>query len=346
MKKVWKNAEGNGGLLTPLGGRQHRQIARRMYQNFPQLFTTEAHLTAHSSVVSRCRSSMLAFLDELGNLTHLDNLEAITDSADMAWIAYKSKEQNYLEHSFDWPLPISTDRFVNALFTDASHLSKTNREKLLTELHTIASDMQDVELDVSLYDIFTEEELQTVYNLNNRRMTLHNGDVIMNNGIAARCATSLWNRIEADADAAIARDSVGADLRFGHDTNLYRLMTLMGIDLRGVRSEECGVRYDRMDEILPMAANLQMIFYRGKGQEVRGKRNDKVLVQLLLNEHPVTISNLTPHSTLHTPRNIYHWKDLKQHVADRLHYFEHLRQLCALNTMVGTAPANTKTAGL
>ena len=189
MKKVWKNAEGNGGLLTPLGGRQHRQIARRMYQNFPQLFTTEAHLTAHSSVVSRCRSSMLAFLDELGNLTHLDNLEAITDSADMAWIAYKSKEQNYLEHSFDWPLPISTDRFINALFTDASHLSKTNREKLLTELHTIASDMQDVELDVSLYDIFTEEELQAVYDLNNRRMTLHNGDVIMNNGIAARCAT-------------------------------------------------------------------------------------------------------------------------------------------------------------
>ena len=346
MEKVWKNAEGNGGLLTPLGGRQHRQIARRMYQNFPQLFTTEAHLTAHSSVVSRCRSSMLAFLDELGNLTHLDNLEAITDSADMAWIAYKSKEQNYLEHSFDWPLPISTDRFINALFTDASHLSKTNREKLLTELHTIASDMQDVELDVSLYDIFTEEELQTVYNLNNRRMTLHNGDVIMNNGIAARCATSLWNRIEADVDAAIARDGVGADLRFGHDTNLYRLMTLMGIDLRGVRSEECGVRYDRMDEILPMAANLQMIFYRGKGQEVRGKRNDNVLVQLLLNEHPVTISNLTPHSTLHTPRNIYYWKDLKQHVADRLHYFEHLRQLCALNTMVGTAPANTKTAGL
>ena len=92
LKKVWKNAKGNGGLLTPLGGRQHRQIARRMYQNFPQLFTTEAHLTAHSSVVNRCRSSMLAFLDELESMANLDHLEAITDSADMAWIAYKSKE--------------------------------------------------------------------------------------------------------------------------------------------------------------------------------------------------------------------------------------------------------------
>ena len=346
MEKIWKNAEGNGGLLTPLGGRQHRQIARRMYQNFPQLFTAEAHLTAHSSTVNRCRSSMLAFLDELESLAHLDNLEAITDSADMAWIAYKSKEQSYLEHSFDWPLPISTDRFINALFTDASHLSKSNREKLLSELHTIASDMQDVELNVSLYDIFTEEEMRAVYNLNNRRMTLHNGDEIMNKGIAARCATSLWNRIEDDADAAIARGGVGADLRFGHDTNLYRLMTLMGIDHKGKRKEEGGKSYDLMDEILPMAANLQMVFYRGKRKEEGGRRNDEVLVQLLLNEHPVEIGNLLPLSSFHLPQYIYRWEDLKQHVANRLHYLEHLRQLCALNTMVGTAPANTKTAGL
>ena len=206
--------------------------------------------------------------------------------------------------------------------------------------------MQDVELNVSLYDIFTEEEMRAVYNLNNRRMTLHNGDEIMNKGIAARCATSLWNRIEDDADAAIARGGVGADLRFGHDTNLYRLMTLMGIDHKGKRKEEGGKSYDLMDEILPMAANLQMVFYRGKRKEEGGRRNDEVLVQLLLNEHPVEIGNLLPVSSFHLPQYIYRWEDLKLHVANRLHYLEHLRQLCALNTMVGTAPANTKTAGL
>ena len=326
LEKIWKNAEGNGGLLTPLGGRQHRQIARRMYQNFPQLFTAEAHITAHSSTVNRCKTSMENFVAELKAQNPSIKIDPITREEDMAWIAYKSKEQNYLEHSFDWPLPISTDRFINALFTDASHLSKSNREKLLSELHTIASDMQDVELKVSLYDIFTEEELKTVYNLNNRRMTLHNGDEIMNNGIAARCATSLWNRIEADADAAIASGVVGADLRFGHDTNLYRLLTLMGVDTKG----------EPMDELLPMAANLQMIFYKNA--------QGRVLVQLLHNEHPATISNLSPLTSDLLP--LYYWEDLKQHVADRLHHFEHLRQLCALNTMVGTAPANTKTAGL
>ena len=326
LQKVWKDAKGNGGLLTRLGARQHRQIAHRMYENFPQLFTAEAHLSARSSIVGRCRSSMLAFIDELGGLAHLDHLEAITDSADMAWIAYKSQEQRDFEHSLTWPLPISTDRFINTLFTDASHLSKADREKLLSELHTIASDMQDVELKVSLYDIFTDEEMRAVYDLNNRRMTLHNGDEIANNGIAARCATSLWNRIMADADAAIARGGVGANLRFGHDTNFYRLLTLIGVDTKGLP----------MDVITPMAANLQMIFYKNA--------QGRVLVQLLHNEGPATISNLSPLTSHLSP--LYLWEDLKQHVADRMHYYEHLRQLCALNTMVGTAPANTKTAGL
>lgn len=322
LQKVWKDAKGNGGLLTRLGARQHRQIAHRMYENFPQLFTAEAHLSARSSIVGRCRSSMLAFIDELGGLAHLDHLEAITDSADMAWIAYKSQEQRDFEHSLTWPLPISTDRFINTLFTDASHLSKADREKLLSELHTIASDMQDVELKVSLYDIFTDEEMRTVYDLNNRRMTLHNGDEIANNGIAARCATSLWNRIEADADAAIARGGVGANLRFGHDTNFYRLLTLIGVDTKGLP----------MDVITPMAANLQMIFYKNA--------QGRVLVQLLHNERPAHLN------IGYQVEGFYYWEDLKQHVTDRLHYFEHLRQLCALNTMVGTAPANTKTAGL
>ena len=328
LEKIWKNAEGNGGLLTPLGGRQHRQIAQRMYQNFPQLFTAEAHLTAHSSTVNRCKTSMENFVSELKTQNPAIQIDPITREEDMAWIAYKSKEQSYLEHSRDWPLPLSTDRFINALFTDASHMSQPNREKLLSELHTIASDMQNVELNVSLYDIFTEEELYTVYNLNNCRMTLQNSDTIMNHGIAARCATSLWHRIQADADAAIAREGVGADLRFGHDTNLYRLMTLMGVDTKGMP----------MDVILPMGANLQMIFYKNA--------QGKVLVQLLLNERPATISNLSPLTSHLSPLNIYDWEDLKQHVTDRLHYLEHLRQLCDLNTMVGTAPANTKTAGL
>lgn len=311
LDKIWKNAKGNGGKLTALGARQHRGIARRMYQNFPQLFTADARLTAHSSVVGRCRNSMLAFVGELENLAGLDKIESVTDSADMTWIAYTSPEERALENRTNVPLMISPDRFIKALFVDPSKVKEP--AKLLMELHTIASDMQDVELDVSLYDIFTPEEFKAVYDKNNRGMTIVHGNVIENEGIPARSAISLWQRIEADADAAIELGGIGADLRFGHDSNLFRLMNLMQIDTKGMP----------MDELLPMAANLQMVFYKNAQGDV--------VVQLLHNEQSIGFRN---------------WKELKQQVSDRIHYLEHLRQLCALNTMVGTAPANTKTAGL
>ena len=328
LAKIWKNAKGNGGQLTALGARQHRGIARRMYQNFPLLFTKDAHLTAHSSTVNRCKVSMENFVDEIKQLSNTQHLTPITQEEDMAWIAYTSPEEKAHENRTNVPLMVSPDRFIKALFVDPSKIE--NPTKLLTEMHTIASDMQDVELNVSLYDIFTPEEQEAVYNKNNRSMTIVHGDLIENEGIPARSALSLWQRIETEADAAITRGGVGADLRFGHDSNLYRLMTLMGIKPRGVE----GVRtepYDYMDKILPMAANLQMIFYKNAQGDV--------LVQLLLNEKTASLGEFDY-------KAFYSWKELKQKVNDNIHFFEHLRQLNALNTMVGTAPANTKTAGL
>ena len=311
LAKIWKNAEGNGGKLTPLGGRQHRGIARRMAENFPQLFTAKARLTACSSTVGRCKRSMENFVAELTAACPSINISPITREEDMAWIAYTSLEEKALENRMTVPLKVSPERFVKALFINPSEVE--NPTKLLTELHTIASDMQDVELRVSLYDIFTEEELTAVYDQNNERMTRCNGDEILNDGIPARSAISLWRHIQADADAAIARGGTGADLRFGHDTNLYRLLTLMGVDTKG----------KGMDELLPMAANLQMIFYRNAAGDV--------ILQMLHNEKSIGFKS---------------WKELREQVERRIHYLEHLRQLCALNTMVGTAPANTKTAGL
>ncbi len=316
MAKVWKNAKGNGGKLTPLGARQHRAIAHRMKENFPQIFSAEAHLTAHSSVAGRCKASMEAFLNELD----VAGFTGVTDSADMDWIAYTTPEMKAFENKTRIPLEVTPDRFISALFLDPSKVE--NPQKLMTEMHTVASDMQDVELPLSFYDLFTDEECQAIYQQNNRRMSRCNGDDIMNEGIPARSAITLWQRIEKEADAAITRGGVGADLRFGHDTNLYRLLTLMQVDTHG----------KGMDEILPMAANLQMILYRDS--------QGRVLVQLLHNEKP---AKLSIHSV---SEGFYSWEDLKQFVSRRIHRLEHLKQLCALNTMVGTAPANTKTAGL
>ena len=44
LHKVWEDARGCSGSITPLGERQHREIAERMYHNFPQVFRGDAFI--------------------------------------------------------------------------------------------------------------------------------------------------------------------------------------------------------------------------------------------------------------------------------------------------------------
>ena len=328
LKKICRNARGNAGQLTPLGASQHRGIARRMAENYPEVFghgkTPTAtgddgtRILARSSTTPRCRASMLAFLGELP----VKGIAAETNPAHMAYINHESAELKALSARTRRQPDISTDRFTASLFKNPSLVG--DPKKLLSELHTIASDMQDIPLGISLWDIFTREEMLAVHDANNERMTICNGDTIANAGIAARSSIPLWLNIEQEADSMIASGKRGVSLRFGHDTALFRLLTLLGIQLPGTG----------MEDIVPMAANLQLVF-------CRGGENGNVWVLFLLNEQPVAFGGVPP-----VYGSFYHWNDVKYVMRERLHQLEHLRQLSALNTMVGTDQANTLTAGL
>ena len=328
LQKVWKNARGNAGKLTPLGARQHEGIAQRMKMRLPEIFDGAGHIDARSSTSGRCQKSMIAFTQRLKALNESLDISTTTREEDMRFINYNSKEQKALEAKTICPPRLSPDRFLTSLFKDPSVVEQPL--KLLSELHTIATDMQDVELDIDLFPYFTRDEMEAVYESNNRRMSICNGAGIENDGIPARCAVTLWERIVEDAEAALSGINNGTDpqkrtlasLRFGHDTSLYRLLSLLQID-----TSEMG-----MDEIIPMAANLQLIFYRNSEGDVA--------VVALHNEQAVQlpVEELAP--------KVYRWTDVKTYYTQRIHQLEHLQQLVALNTMVGTAAANTQTAGL
>ena len=53
-----QEARNRWGELTPLGASQHRQIAQRMYNNFPEVFEGTSIIDARSTVVIRCIISM------------------------------------------------------------------------------------------------------------------------------------------------------------------------------------------------------------------------------------------------------------------------------------------------
>lgn len=363
LTQVWENAKGNGGKLTKLGEKQHRGIADRMARNFPQIFAKGNHVQARSSVVDRCAKSMLAFTDELRQLQPSLDMDVKTDSADMAWIAYTSPEVKALENRTHIVAKVSPDRFLHQLFKDITKVD--DPMKLMSEIHTIASSIQDVglnfksyprQIEKGLYGLFTDEEFKAFYDANNLRMTICNGEYPTNERIPARSAISLWENVEAEADKALASDRPSATLRFGHDTSLYRLYSLMNMFFArpdaccdtDAKMASCKKESDAMDVVVPMAANLQLVFYKKK-QWDRAYPESNVLVRILCNERNVGELNLNAYiyndDIEDMAGNYYTWASLKNYMHEYIHYLEHVRQLNAINTMVGTAQANTKTAG-
>lgn len=190
---------------------------------------------------------MLAFTDELHHLQPSLTMDVKSDSADMAWIAYTSPEEKALENRTKVTPKVSTDRFMHLLFKDISKID--DPMKLMGEMQAITSSIQDVGLNFKSYPkdieeqlnaLFTDEEFRAFYEANNKRMTICNGEDLYNEQIPMRSAVSLWRHIRDDADRALASGKPSADLRFGHDTNLYRLLTLWGLVMKGfLKRREC-----------------------------------------------------------------------------------------------------------
>ena len=65
VNAIYEDAAGRAGALTPLGTRQHKEIAGRMIASFPQVFEDNARVNASSTTYPRCILSMAAFCESL-----------------------------------------------------------------------------------------------------------------------------------------------------------------------------------------------------------------------------------------------------------------------------------------
>lgn len=306
LHKVWEDARGCSGNITPLGERQHREIAGRMFRNFPQVFRADARIDARSSTSVRCVLSMSYFTERLKELNPALRVDRRAYHRYMDYIAYTSPEgEKFASEKAPWRSDfrefekknVRPERLMASLFTNPSAIA--DPDAMMRSLYWIAADMQNVELDLSFYDIFEYEELIGVWKTVNARMYVCNAAAPLNGGLMPRQAVPLLRNILESADAAIRKGTPAADLRFGHDTHLIRLLALMQI-------EGCSNRETDMEKfhlawqdyrVSPMGANLQLVFYRNK-------KND-VLVKFLLNENEVTLpikSGKAPY---------YSWEEVK-----------------------------------
>ncbi len=291
---------GRSGNLTPLGEKQHHDIAQRMIARYPEVFGDSARIRAQSSTAMRCAMSMAAFcegLKEVNPTLQIKREPYQEGMVRMAYVTPESKEfQDSLEHSEGYmqfvAATVDPSRIMASLFVNPDEMSREEQIKWLIELYWGVQSMQNVGLEeLGLYDLFTYEEMQALWSTINARHYMCHSDSPIAAGRTIQCAEPLLRSIIAQADAAIEGQpgAVAADLRFGHDTHLLRLLALMQLIPTPQITEYADVASQWRDYTFsPMAANLQLVFYRDP--------HGTIFVEPFLNEH--SLSSPQPWSTL------------------------------------------------
>ncbi|MDE7179755.1 MAG: histidine phosphatase family protein [Muribaculaceae bacterium] len=309
--------KGRGGDLSPLGRRQHHDIADRMYRNYPQVFTPESHITARSTLVPRCILSMASFCESLKEKNPALYIEMESSNRNMPYLCHSVPESDSFNGRDGWWQEVyrkfeekqtTPERAVNSIFSSPEFIEKyVNPHDFMWGIYWIASDAQNTEGKIDFYDLLTPRELFDLWQCFNARFYAQHADYAPAKGVHLRNAENLLNNIIDTADEAIASKQPSAALRFGHDGNVIPLTTLMNL-------EGCGAVIERPEDfykgwtdwkISPMAGNIQLVFFRNP-------KNPDVLVKILHNEKETTI----PVATDMWP--YYKWDDVKSYFKSRM----------------------------
>ncbi len=308
VERCRAHAEGHFGELTPLGERQHKGIARRMYSRFPDFFEAGDTIVCRSSIVPRCIMSMAAFSEALKEINPQITVQRHATPGDMDFIAFHTKEAKDL-YKKDSRWRESLDRQCDSLYrspaTAPRLFKKPEKVKKLPEfmknLHDAAVGIQNTDgLDVDLLSYFDSEDLYNLWKGVDYKQYVRHGNSIDGQCLGPQSSLRLLSDILDRADESLAGKRTAVDLRFGHDVYLLRLLALMGIagSDRTAQGVDEASRVWQDYRLTPMGANLQLIIFRNaKGEEIAAVR---------LNEQPAKISGIKEYAP-----GYYRWSDLR-----------------------------------
>lgn len=150
-------------------------------------------------------------------------------------------------------------------------------------------------------EIFTDEEFARMWEVDN----FHRFNEYI--GYKTPCC-SVWLDMVRKADERISSGEKGADLRFGHDHVLMTLLMIAdieGFDEFPADAADLPAAFRTFRS--PMAGNIQLIFYRKRGQ--RNPQASDIRVRLLLNEEPSSFLPLGQDGD-----GLYRWDELKAYL--------------------------------
>lgn len=301
------------GELTALGAQQHRDIARRMFERFPEVFRGSVHIDARSTTVIRCILSMENALQELARLNPQLQITHDASTHDLWYMKFKSDSLRALQYSggarefrSNWEQThLRPQLLLQKLFLDDSlQGSLTDQIEFYHNMFELAGIVQNSEIrhTLTLYDLFSPDELYTLWQNYNMGWFIEFGPCSLNGATQPTSQRNLLHKMIAEADSCLLLDKPGATLRYGHDTNVLPLVCLMNINGYGTVRHPSELESTNWlnYRIFPMACNLQLVFYR------KNKADSDVWVKVLLNEEEATLP-------LHeVSPGFYKWTEIKK----------------------------------
>ena len=312
-----KEHEGQLGYLTHKGAAQHQEIAARLCGRCPELFHQKdrREVFCASTEIQRCIQSMANFCVQLSRENPgLD----ITMDAGERFKKYLCNDEGVPRVGkreiaiMDSVLNanLNPERLLKAWTKDPGEAVKYMKNgdacAFFYDVIWAGSTGQCLNVeDPYIYRHFTPEELYALWAYNDVRYYHYMNSSVENHRTRDLIGGRILRDIVEKADEAVRGNNRVADLRFGHDSGLgplFSIMRLKGMEEERKMAEAIdGVWYGFRD--MPMASNLQMIFYRN--------RKGDVLVKLLRNEVETTIPALRSVSGPY-----YRWDDLRGYLLE------------------------------
>lgn len=349
-----QKAAPRAGDLTQVGAAQHQGIAKRMVKNFPELFKSKKvkgqklkpHVDAYASTSGRCIVSMSAFAAGMSSVAPDVDFSLESGKDLMSFICTYNwgdmdytRPATYIQESDKLWGAIDPMPLMKKLFSDSTYVvANIDAHNFYNKLFEIVNSMQG--MDAPLKDIvhanlcdvktgscndildslFTVEESITRWKAQNSWWySLLGTSPLQNTTKGIDYARGTLENIIGEANRALANDATVATLRFGHDAGLLPLAGLMQLSIANARVSDLSKLHEEWTDfrVIPMAANLQIIFYKKQGatgttkkagSSTATKSND-ILVKFLYNEQEVTAPIPCEENCPAAP--YYKWDDVK-----------------------------------
>lgn len=315
LRIIVEDAENRAGELSPVGFEQHRSVAERMVSNFPEIFHKNCYIDARSTTVQRCILSMASAVRQISKMVPTSNIrmESSDDNTYLkAYTGLNSVKQDArgLSDSLHYAYMPDINPFLNRIFTKPQQgIDHKNFAHYSFLMGGILGSTPVAEVP-NLDYIFTEEERAGMWRASNiRRYALTGPSKPFGEVIVSGIYPFVENVITT-ADRAIASGDEQATLRFAHDVTVIPFAAILGIKCANTVTDDwANVSYKwRINEVTPMGANIQLIFYRSK-------KSDVILVKILHNEREQILDSAvaTPVESVY-----YRWEDIKNYLLAKI----------------------------